>query len=214
MERCTVTALRQATSTEDLEFDEDRDVAIGCRSAVVFVRLIGDQQHVRLDSRILSDVADDPRIFSRLDDINANEALVRLIFRNQTIYGLAEISSAPFVPAHVVQLLHHFCTVADSMGALLQGEFGGRTALAESANSLTKHYVHSENGTLASPAKGLHDLWDRRLTPCSCPMTTGSSSRTGASPRLDLSWLKHLSLILRLERSLLGQGRCAAAVAG
>ncbi|WP_434661517.1 T3SS (YopN, CesT) and YbjN peptide-binding chaperone 1 [Paraburkholderia sp. A3BS-1L] len=64
---------------------------------------------------------------------------MRFVFRNKTIYGFAEISAEPFVPAHVVQALGHFCAVADSMGALLQREFGGRRALVESTPSSTRH---------------------------------------------------------------------------
>ena len=134
-----LTTLIEETGISELDYDSDGDIGIRYGSAAAFVRLIGDQPHIRIYSPILNDVEENPDMFARLNDINANETLMRFYFRNGVIYGASDISAAPYVSAHVVQALAHFCEIADGMDSLLQGEFGGRTAFIESTPSLIKH---------------------------------------------------------------------------
>ncbi len=134
-----LTTLKQETGISDLDYDNDGDIGIRYGSAVAFVHLIGDPLHIRIYSPILHDVEESPGIFSRLNDINANETLMRFFFKNGVIYGASEISAVPYVADHVVQSLAHFCMIADGMDSLLQAEFGGRTAFVEPMPSLMKH---------------------------------------------------------------------------
>jgi hypothetical protein len=131
--------LKEKTGIGDLEYDDDGDIGIRYGSALTFVRLINDPQYIRIYSPILREVEESPDIFVRLNDINANETLMRFIYRNGVIYGVADIAAVPFVSAHVDQALAHFCEVADGMDSLLQAEFGGRTAFVESMPSTMKH---------------------------------------------------------------------------
>ncbi|MFZ4538960.1 T3SS (YopN, CesT) and YbjN peptide-binding chaperone 1 [Propionivibrio sp.] len=131
--------LEETTGINDLEFDGDGDIGISFNSALIYVRLLEDQPYVRIFSAILRDVEEHPGIYARLNDINANETLMRFVFRNGAIFGLADISSAPFVGAHITQAFVHFSTIADAMGPLLQEEFGGQTAFYKPMPSLMKH---------------------------------------------------------------------------
>jgi len=134
-----LTTLKAETGISELDYDSDGDIVIRYGSAVAFVRLIGDPAHIRIYSPILNDVEESPGMFARLNDINANETLMRFYFQNGVIYGASDISAVPYVSAHVVQTLAHFCVIADGMDSLLQAEFGGRTAFIESMPSLMKH---------------------------------------------------------------------------
>lgn len=134
-----LTTLKEETGISELDYDGDGDIGIRYGSAAAFVRLIGDPPHIRIYSPILNDVEENPDMFARLNDINANETLMRFYFQNGVIYGASDISAVPYVSAHVVQALAHFCEIADGMDSLLQGEFGGRTAFIESTPSLIKH---------------------------------------------------------------------------
>lgn len=131
--------LKETTGISDLSFDNDRDIGIRSGSALAFARLIDDPPYVRIYSPILRDVEERDGIFARLNDVNANETLMRFIFRNGVIYGVADIVAVPFVSAHVAQAFKHVCAVADGMDSLLQEEFGGRTAFDESMPSSMKH---------------------------------------------------------------------------
>jgi len=134
-----LTTIKQETGLSSLDYDEDGDIGISYGSAIAFIRLTGDPLHIHIYSPILSDVKESPGIFARLNDINANETLMRFYFQNGVIYGVSDISAVPFVAAHVVQNLAHFCAIADGMDSLLQAEFGGKTALVETMPSLMRH---------------------------------------------------------------------------
>lgn len=132
-------ALKERTGLTDLEYDCDGDIGLSYGSALVYVRLIGDPPFVRFYSRILSDVQEGDGVLSRLNDINASEPMVHFAFRNDAIFALADICASPFVGAHVVQALPHFCAIVDGMDSLLQAEFGGQTALVEPMPSSMRH---------------------------------------------------------------------------
>ena len=134
-----LTTLKEETGISELDYDNDGDIGVRYGSAVAFVRLIGDPAHIRIYSPILNDVEESPGMFARLNDINANETLMRFYYQNGVIYGASDISAVPYVSAHVVQAFAYFCKIADGMDSLLQAEFGGRTVFIESMPSSMKH---------------------------------------------------------------------------
>lgn len=123
--------LKEFTGISDLSYDNDGDIGIRFGSALTFVRLINDTQHVRLFSLILRDVEDDPNIYRRLNDINADEAFLRLFYKNETIFGILDVSAVPYVGEHVAQAFEYFSTTVDEIGSPLQEEFGGHTSFIE-----------------------------------------------------------------------------------
>jgi hypothetical protein len=70
---------------------------------------------------------------------NRARTLIRFFYKNGVIHGIADISAAPFVSAHVTDGLAHFCVIADEMGNMLQSELGGQTAFVEVMPSSMKH---------------------------------------------------------------------------
>lgn len=131
--------LTEVTGISDLGYDNDGDIGLRKGSALVFVRLIDEPPCVRIYSLLVRDVEESPEILVRLNDINANQSLMRFIYRNGTIFAIADVAAEPFVSAHVAQAFEHFCAIADGMDNLLQAEFGGRIAYDETMPSLLKH---------------------------------------------------------------------------
>lgn len=131
--------LKETTGISDLDFDSEGDIGLRYGSAVTFVRLLNDSLYVRIFSPILREVEECPGLFARLNDINANETLMRFIFRNGVIYCVADVSAVPFVSDHIAQAFVHFCAIADGMDSLLREEFGGQTAFDDSMPSSLKH---------------------------------------------------------------------------
>lgn len=132
-------AIRDYTDVNDLDFDQDGDIAIGYGSALIILRLIDDCSYVRIYSPILLDVEDDPDIYPRLNDINANQVQVRFFYKNGAIYAISDVSVTPFVSDPVLQALRHFSLILDDLGSLLQDEFGGRASFARNHSSTTRH---------------------------------------------------------------------------
>lgn len=131
--------LREVTGISELTFDSDGDLGFRSGSAVAFVRLMGDPPYVCIHSPILRDVEEGPGLLARLNDMNAEEPLLRFIFKKGMIYCIAYISVAPFVKEQLCRALEHFCTVVDGIDGLLQKEFGGQTTFVESMPSVMKH---------------------------------------------------------------------------
>jgi len=131
--------LVELTGISDLKFDDEGDICLRYGGTMTFVRLVGDPIYVRFYSPILSEVEESAGLFSRLNDINANEPATRFVFQNDVIYAVAEVPVQPYVNALVLQTCQRFCTVVDGMDHLLQAELGGRTSFAESMPSKTRH---------------------------------------------------------------------------
>jgi len=131
--------LRATTGIDDLAFDAEGDVGIRFGTALTLARLVDEPPYVRFFSPVLRDLEETPELFARLNDINANKTLLHFVFRNDTIYCIADVSAQPLVAHHVTQALTNFCAIADAMGPLLQEEFGGQIAFNEVIPSLTRH---------------------------------------------------------------------------
>lgn len=131
--------LKSTTGISELEYDDDGDIGVRCGSAVIFVRLTNDPSYVRIHSHLLRGVEESEGLLARLNDMNANETQMHFIYRNDTVFAVADISAAPFVATHVTQAFDHFCAIADGIDGLLQADFGGETAFAEVAGSGVRH---------------------------------------------------------------------------
>lgn len=129
--------LRKSSGIGDLDFDSDGDIALRYGSAVVYARVIGEPPLVHLFSFLLREVEEQPEIYVRLNELNGQSLQTRFYFREGSVYGMTELSAAPYIEAQVARSFERFCQVADTMGSLLQNEFGGRTAFVEWAQSAT-----------------------------------------------------------------------------
>jgi hypothetical protein len=131
--------LKSTTGIADLDYDDDGDIGVRCGSAVVFVRLTNDSPFVRIHSHLLRGVEESEGLLARLNDMNANEIVMHFIYRNDTVYAVADVCAAPFVADHVALVFDHFCAIADGIDGLLQVDFGGETAFAEVEGSGVRH---------------------------------------------------------------------------
>lgn len=133
-------AIRKATGIDDLDYDEDGDIAVGQGSAIILVRLIDQMSSVRIFSPLLVDVEEQPGLYERLNDLNAHSTLVRFVLRGDAIWAIADLSASPFHRETVVNTFLRFSQLADGMDTLLQRELGsGRTFFAESMPSSLEH---------------------------------------------------------------------------
>lgn len=131
--------IKKATGIADLVYDKDGDLCVRYGSALAYVRLINDRQHVRIFAVILNEVPESHRIYVRLNNLNRNETFARFFFLNGAVFCVSDIHAAPLISAHITEAFGHFCNIADDMGRLLQSEFGGQTAFAEPMSSTMRH---------------------------------------------------------------------------
>jgi len=132
-------ALREVSGLDSLAFDQDGDVGIRFSSAIVYARLIDDPSFVRIYSPILRGVDECPRLYERLNELNIDLRLIRFVYRNGTVFGVADIPSTPFISIHVTDAFVRLCSVADAYGGQLQEEFGGHTESREWLTSSVRH---------------------------------------------------------------------------
>ena len=131
--------LKESTGISDLSYDEDGDIGILYGSTLTFIRLVNDAQHICFFSLILLDVEDDAEIYRHLNDINAEEKLIRFFYKDEAIFGVLDIFAVPYVGEHVVQAFEHFSTTVDRIGNQLQAVLGGQTSVTETQPNTLKH---------------------------------------------------------------------------
>ena len=131
--------MRKFTGIDDLEFDGDGDIGIRYGSVVAYLCLVGKPPHVHIYSPLVSDVEESPELLERLNEINANLGSLHVYLRDGIIFAVSDLPATPFVPEHLAGAAQAFFQIADGIDTLLQAEFGGRTAFAESMPSVLKH---------------------------------------------------------------------------
>lgn len=131
--------LRAETGNEALDFDDDGDVALRFGSAAVFVRVVGDLPSVRIHAPLLRDVPSSPGLLERLNELSARVVRPALFHASNCVLAVADIPATPFEARHVIRALREFCSLADGIDELLQGQFGGQTAFADTMVSNKVH---------------------------------------------------------------------------
>lgn len=132
-------AIRGAIGDSSLECDEDGDIGVRFGSALVFARPTHNNMFVSIFSQMLTDVQESPAVLSRLNEINSNEIMLRVFYREGVIYAVADIPAVPFVDVHVAEAFGYFSDAADRMGNILKAEFGGQTEFEENSQSNMLH---------------------------------------------------------------------------
>ncbi len=133
------TTLRTLTGIDDLDFDDDGDIAVRYGSINAFVRLIEEGPTVSIYSPLLHSVDTSSSVMEKLNELNAKHLRMRLFVINDTIFGATDIPVGPYVDELVKREFSHFCNTADDLDDLLQGEFGGSTAFYEWIPSGARH---------------------------------------------------------------------------
>ncbi len=124
-------AIREITGFGDLEFDNDGDIFLPRGSQVVFVRRLGATPFVRIWSPLVRGVDETSDLLGQLNSLNASAGLVRFSVHDGVIFAEADVAAEPIVAKHVDLALRRFCGATDSVDAMLQRQFGGRTAFIE-----------------------------------------------------------------------------------
>ena len=132
-------AIRETTGATDLELDGDDEVTLRFGSALVSVRPYSDRPYALVYSALLRNVEPNDQLLRTINDLNALERLVRWFVSGTSVFAVAEICLAPFVPEHVKTGFTHFCQVVDGVDQILQVDFGGDAAFSHVPLSLRKH---------------------------------------------------------------------------
>jgi hypothetical protein len=131
--------IRQITGISDLDFDGGGDVAVRYGSMVVYARVVGEPPLITLFSPLVIEVAEAPAVYERLNEINGRNSLMRLFWREGTIYALVEIPAWPYESSHVVTTFKAFTRIANELDDLLSADLGGRTTGYEWIPSTSRH---------------------------------------------------------------------------
>ena len=132
-------AIRETTGATDLELDSDDEVTIRFGSSLVSVRPYADRPYALVYSTLLRNVELNDQLLRTINDLNARERLVRWFVSGASVFAVAEICLAPFVPEHVKTGFTHFCHVVDGVDQVLQADFGGETAFTHMPISVARH---------------------------------------------------------------------------
>ena len=124
-------AIREITGFGDLEFDNDGDICLPRGSQVVFVRRLGATPFVRIWSPLVRGVDETSELLAQLNSLNASAGLVRFSVHDGVVFAEADVAAEPIVAKQVDLALRRFCGATDGVDAMLQREFGGRTAFIE-----------------------------------------------------------------------------------
>ena len=124
-------AIREITGFGDLEFDNDGDICLPRGSQVVFVRRLGTTPFVRIWSPLVRAVDERPEQLGQLNSLNTSAGLARFSVHDGVVFAEADVAAEPIVAKQVDLALRRFCGATDGVDAMLQREFGGRTAFIE-----------------------------------------------------------------------------------
>ncbi len=123
--------LRHASGDDELEPDDEGDVALQFGSSVVFVRVFGDPPIVRIYSPALGQVPDDPKITDVVNDLNRDSAFTKWLAIDDTIIAVMDLFGSPLNEASVLQACSVVGNSADDEDDALQQMFGGKTFFGE-----------------------------------------------------------------------------------
>ena len=131
--------LKEITGNRDIEFDEEGDIGVRFDTALIFARVNFDSEFITIFSMLLTNVLETPALFKRLNEMNANEMLLRVFHKDDVIYAVADVPAMPFVGTHVAETFGYFCDAANRLGIRLKTEFGGDTAFENGIQSPLLH---------------------------------------------------------------------------
>jgi hypothetical protein len=131
--------IKDVTGLTDIKPDQDGDIGVGCGCAVTYLRAIDDGKQVHLFSTVVHDLTESAHLIERLNAINANTTAMQFTFIAEAIYAELKVATDPYDSQQIAKTFKQFGEVADAMGMLFQGEFGGKTAIAKSMLTVMRH---------------------------------------------------------------------------
>jgi hypothetical protein len=122
-----LSALREVTNLEDLDYDKDGDIALRYGSIAMYVSVIGNPPLIRFYSPLVQDVRETHKLHARLNELNSGIGFMHFFVRDKIIYAISEITASPLQYAVLAKTMKIFSTIADGVDEILKAEFGGRT---------------------------------------------------------------------------------------
>lgn len=118
---------RDVTGIEDLGFDEDGDVSV--RFGAIVISAVQLDNVVRLFSALVTEVAETPALFRKINQINDGVHRIRVFLHDNVVYAVLDVPANPFVPAHLITAMNEFAEVAEGLAIVLRAEFAGKAVI-------------------------------------------------------------------------------------
>jgi hypothetical protein len=118
------TTLRILLKTDDLVVDDDGDVPLSWGNATIYVRILEDVPVVRCISVAATDVTPSTALRDAVNELNRAHPLVRAHWTDDAVILTADVYASPFVPDHLVNVLHTLAEIADETSDELSARFG------------------------------------------------------------------------------------------
>lgn len=124
--------LERLIGAEKVTPDHDGDYPVRYKSALYFVRLIGDVDPVvQVFSRAVTAITPTPALYERLNEINTNIRFARIFFVEGQVLVESDLVGQTVDAEEFDEAVGAVATITDHFGPLLAQEFGGKTAFAD-----------------------------------------------------------------------------------
>jgi hypothetical protein len=126
------TLLERLTGQDRVESDNDGDYPVRFRSALYYVRLIGDVDPVlQVFATAVAGVEPTPALYERLNVINTNIRFARAFFVRGQVLVESDLVGQTVDKEEFEEACNAVATITDHYGPRLAEEFGGTTAFAD-----------------------------------------------------------------------------------
>jgi hypothetical protein len=133
LERC----LQDTWQDYSVAMDDDGDYPFRFGTAACYISItpIGDEHHIRVWAIAARDIVRSAKMFSELNDFNAQVRSAHAFWFYRTIYVEQLVHADGLTAATVAQAYLSVGTLADELGVLLASMFGGQTPYQVEAGS-------------------------------------------------------------------------------
>ena len=126
--------LRTAFRWEQVVVDEDGDVPIRCRTAMVYASVVGKGRLVRVWSRAVSGVRPTKAVLREVNDANCGTCVERVYVEHSAVWVEGHLPVEGLRPKDLKQLCREVGDLADHLGQLLAAVHGGSVTFPEEAD--------------------------------------------------------------------------------
>ena len=118
--------LRTLTGHDELEWDEDGDVAVRVGSTRLYVRVSDDPLVVRVYAPTLIEVSPSSAVFEELNRLNSFTVFPKWLMAGSTIIAAIHLYGSPLLKEHFLAAFRQVAAIADDFDEHLQDKLGGR----------------------------------------------------------------------------------------
>lgn len=126
------TLLEKLTGADKVLTDHDGDYPVRYRSALYYVRLVGEiDPVVQVFAIAVNDIEPSAGLYERLNEINADIGFARTFWVRGQVLVESDLAGRTVNPEDFDKACHTVATITDRIGPLIAEEFGGHTAFAD-----------------------------------------------------------------------------------